>query len=699
MAKVDVRRDGEVAVLTLSNPPVNALAHGVRGGLQKAVAEAVADPAVKAIVVTGEGRAFSAGADIAEFKAGMKEPGLPEVIDALEASPKPVVAAINGLALGGGLEVALGCHYRVAGKGVSQLGLPEVKIGILPGAGGTQRLPRVIGVEAALDMIVSGNATTAASAARVGLVDRIADADVVAAAVALARELIRDGRGSRPTSAKVIDPKSVPADAFDKRLAAVARHPSGPLAARSCIAAVKAAVGGDYRTGAAREHELFAELAASPYAQALQYAFFAERRAADIPDIGAEVKAREIRTVGVLGAGTMGAGIALCFLGAGLPVTIIEENQAALDKGVARIKGTIDTQVARKRMTVDDAVARMALLRPSLDFAALSTADLIVEAVFESLALKKMMFAKLDGLAKTGAVLATNTSTLDVDAIAAATRRPGDVVGMHFFSPANIMRLLEVVRGKATAKDALATAMAVAKRIGKVGVVAGNCFGFIGNRMVEEYLEEVQAMLLEGATPAEIDGALEAWGFAMGPNAMMDLAGIDVGYRIRREHKLSDERRRLYKVTDAICELGRHGQKTGKGYYLYDKNRKRTPDPDIVALFEAEAGAQGIERRTIPREEIVLRCLLRLINEGTRLVDEKIALRPSDIDTIYLNGYGFPAWRGGPMWQAEHGLGLKACYERMKIYEKQYGPRWAPSAAFERAAQAASAGAKPTAAP
>jgi len=688
MAKVDVSRDGEVLIARLSNPPVNALAHGVRMGLLSAVETAAADPAVKAIVVTGEGRAFSAGADIAEFKSGLKEPGLGAVIDALEATPKPVVAAVNGLALGGGLEVALGCHYRVVHRSVTQLGLPEVKIGILPGAGGTQRLPRVIGVEAALDMIVSGNPIGAEAALKAGLADRLTDGDVVAAAVAFARELLAAGQGPRPTSAKTIAPEGVPAGLFGKKRAGLARHPSGPLAARNCIAAVEAAVGSDYRTGVAREWQLFQELAASPYARALQYAFFAERKAADIPDIGPEIKPRPVASVGIIGAGTMGSGISLAFLNAGLPVTLVETSQAALDRGLARIRETIESNVKRGRISAEDGKVRLDRLKPTLAFADLAAADLIIEAVFEKLALKKEIFAKLDGIAKAGAVLASNTSTLDVDQIAAATRRPGDVLGMHFFSPANIMRLLEVVRGKATAKDTLATAMAVAKRIGKVGVVSSVCFGFIGNRMLEEYLEEVQAMMLEGASPADIDGALEGWGLAMGPNAMMDLAGIDVGYLIRREHEISEERARLYRATDRISEMGRHGQKTGAGYYIYGTDRKRTPDPAIEAIFREEAAKLGIPpRNTKPSaDEIVERCLLRLINEGAKILDEGIALRASDIDTIYLTGYGFPAWRGGPMWHAENIIGLKTAAERIRAYDKQYGPRWRIAPLLERLA-------------
>lgn len=685
MAKVEVESRGDVVVLRLSNPPVNALAHGVRSGLQAALRAANADPAVKAIVVTGEGRAFSAGADIAEFRAGLKEPGLPAVIDEMEASPKPVVAAVNGLALGGGLEVALGCHYRVVARSVGQLGLPEVKIGILPGAGGTQRLPRVIGVEAALDMIVSGNPINAAAAEKAGLADAVVDGDVVAAAVDFARQLVASGRGPRPVSAKVIERASVPGDLFDKKRASLGKHPSGPMAAKNCIAAVEAAVGSDYKSGVAREKALFAELAASPYAKALQYAFFAERKAADIPDIGKDVVPRKVEVIGILGAGTMGVGISLAFLQAGLPVTVVETKQEALDRGLQRIRETIEGNVKRGRLTQPAADKILAGLKGSLDLADLKAADFIVEAVFENMAVKKEVFQKLDAIAKPGAVLASNTSTLDVDQIAAVTKRPEDVLGTHFFSPANIMRLLEVVRGAKTARDALATAMTLAKRINKVGVVAGVCFGFIGNRMVEAYLEEVQAMLLEGASPADIDGALEAWGLAMGPNAMMDLAGIDVGWRIRQEHALTDERRRLYRVTDRIAEMGRYGQKTGAGYYKYE-GRTRIPDPAVVAMFEEEARAQKINRRTLPPEEIVERCLLRLANEGAQLLAEGIALRASDIDTIYLTGYGFPAWRGGPMWQIENAIGLKETAAKVRGYEAKYGPRWTLAPLIERLA-------------
>ncbi len=684
---VSATRDGAIAVIRIDNPPVNALSQPVRSGLVEAFAAANADADVKAIVLTGTGKAFSAGADITEFAKGRSGPPLYEVINTIEASPKPVVAAINGLSLGGGFEIPLGCHYRVASKAVKQLGLPEVKIGIIPGAGGTQRLPRVIGVDAALDMITSGAPMDATKALALGAVDAVVDGDVVAGAVAFANDLIAKGAGPRRTSALTIDMSKVAPDAFDKRRAALARHPSGPVAARACIDAVEAATTMNFADGMKRELELIMEAMGTPYAKALQYAFFAERQAGNIPGIGAGVKTREIKSVGVLGAGTMGTGITLAFLQAGIPVTIVEMKQEPLDKGVARIRETIEVNVKRGRMTAEQAASVAQGLTPSLDMNAFAGVDLVIEAVFESMAIKKDVFGKLDAICKPGAILASNTSTLDIDEIAASTKRPQDVLGLHFFSPANIMRLLEIVRGKATADDALATAMALSKRINKVGVVSGVCFGFIGNRMLESYGEEVQAMLLEGANVVDVDKALEGWGWAMGPLAVMDLAGIDVGWRIRKEHAISDERRRLYRVTDAIADAGKFGQKTGAGYYKYGADRKRVEDPAVTAMFRAEAAKQGIEPRNgIPAEELIERTLLRLVNTGAEVLDEGIAMRASDIDTIYLNGYGFLAWRGGPMWQADN-MGLDKVSERIKFYENKYGERWKIAPLIEKLAK------------
>ncbi len=686
-AQVITERRGAVLVARMDHPPVNALAIGLRTGLVEAIKQAEADPSVKAVVITGHGRAFSAGADITEFAKGRHEPALWKVINLIEQCSKPVVAAMNGLALGGGLETALGCHYRVASADAKQFGLPEVKIGIVPGAGGTQRLPRLIGFEGALDMIVSGNPVDAKKAHALGLVDKLSTGDVVADAVAFAEDLIAQGKGPRRVSEIAVDPSKIPADLFAARRAAVARHPSGPLAPVKCIEAVEAAVTNAFPRGQELELAAIGACMGGPYARALQYAFFAERQAANIADIGPEVKPRNVTSVGVIGAGTMGQGISLAFLLAGFKVTIVETTQEALDRGLGKIKETIAGQVKRGRMSEAQAAAVAANMASGTDLSSLKDADLVIEAVFENMAVKKEVFGKLDAICKQGAVLASNTSTLDVDEIAASTKRPEDVIGLHFFSPANIMRLLEIVRGAKTSKEVLATAMAVAKKIGKVGVVSGVCFGFIGNRMVEAYMEEVQAMLMEGATPADIDGAFEKWGFAMGPLAVMDLAGMDVGWRIRKEHAIPEERRNLYKVTDALVESGRHGQKTGAGIYIYGSDRKRTADPKVVEMFKAEAAKQGVvQRNGISADEIVERGILRLINTGAEILEEGIAQRASDIDTIYLNGYGFLAWRGGPMWQADE-MGLAKVAEKIRAYEAKYGKRWALAPLIDRLAK------------
>jgi 3-hydroxyacyl-CoA dehydrogenase len=682
VAIVETHKQGDVAVIRMDNPPVNALGHALRVGLEKAFAEANGDAGVKAIVLTGTGKFFSAGADITEFKGEMKEPFLPALIDTIEKSAKPVVAAVNGTALGGGLELALGCHYRVSTKDVRQLGLPEIKLGIIPGAGGTQRLPRAIGAEQALQLITTGAFIDATKGAAAGLIDKLADGDVVAAAVAFAKEQV--GKPPRRIGETKID--KVPAGLFEKARGSLGRHPSGPIAPKAAIDAVEAATTMPLAEGNAKERALFREAAASPYARALQYAFFAERQAANLPGIGPDTKLRDIKTVGILGAGTMGTGIGLAFLNAGYPLTIVETTQEALDKGVARVKDTLEANVKRGRATEAQAADRFARLTPSLNLEDLGASDLIIEAVFENMALKKEIFAKLDRIAKPGAIIATNTSTLDVDEIAAQTKRPQDVVGLHFFSPANIMRLLEIVRADKTAPDVMATSMAVAKKIGKVGVQAGVCDGFVGNRMLASYGGEVQAMTLEGAMPHEIDGALETWGMAMGPLAVSDLAGLDVGYRIRKERKLTGEAAQFARVADKIVEMGRLGQKTGAGYYKYDANRKRQNDPEIEALIRAEGEALQIKQRSIPADEIVERSLLRLANEGAKILQEGIALRASDIDTMYLNGYGFPAWRGGPMWQVDNVIGMKKAAERIKAYEAKYGSRWKIAPLIEKLA-------------
>jgi 3-hydroxyacyl-CoA dehydrogenase len=680
---VTSEKQGEIAVIRMNNPPVNALGHALRVGLEKAFNEASADAGVKAIVLTGTGKFFSAGADITEFKGEMKAPFLPELIDHIEQSAKPVVAAVNGTALGGGLELALGCHYRVAGSDVKQLGLPEIKLGIIPGAGGTQRLPRAIGPEQALQLITTGTFIDAKKGAAAGLIDKVADGDVVAAAIEFAKGQV--GKPVRRIGEVKIDTAALPAGLFEKARGSTARHPSGPIAPKCAIDAVEAAVTLPLAEGNAKERALFREAAASPYARALQYAFFAERQAANLPGIGADTKLRDVKSLGVLGAGTMGTGITLAFLNAGFPVTIVETTQEALDKGVARIKDTLAQNVKRGRISEKQATERFAALTPSLKMEDFADKDLVIEAVFENMALKKEIFTKLDKIAKSGAILASNTSTLDVNEIAAVTKRPQDVLGLHFFSPANIMRLLEIVRADKTGADVMATSMAIAKKIGKVGVQAGVCDGFVGNRMLASYGNEVQAMNLEGAMPQEIDGALEAWGMAMGPLAVSDLAGLDVGYRIRKERKLTGEAAQFARVPDKIVEMGRLGQKTSAGYYKYDENRKRIVDPEIEALIKAEAEALQIKQRHIPAEEIVERCLLRLANEGAKILEEGIALRASDCDVMYMNGYGFPAWRGGPMWQADN-MGLKVVAEKIKAYEAKYGPRWKCARLIEKLA-------------
>jgi 3-hydroxyacyl-CoA dehydrogenase len=687
VSAVEIEHEGAIAVVRLNNPPVNALSQAVRIALQDSIAELTSDHSVRAIIITGNGRAFSAGADITEFTAPAKKPLLPEVINALEATPKPIVAAINGLALGGGLELVLGCHYRVAARGVRQLGLPEVKLGIVPGAGGTQRLPRLIGVEKALQLIVSGVPIDAEEALGVGLLDRLVDADVTAAAIGYANELLQAAKGPRRVSERNVDAATSAAEIFAKTRAGLRRHPSGPMAAKLCVDAVELSLSPmPVLRAMEKERELHREAAQTPYAKALQHAFFAERKAANIPGLRLDEGRRNIKSIGIVGAGTMGVGIALAFLNAGYQVTIVETARDALDAGVSRVTKTLESSVKRRRLTSEQAQARMGALVPSLELASLANVDLAIEAVFESMTIKQELFGKLDQIVKPGAILASNTSTLNIDALAAVTQRPQDVLGLHFFSPANIMRLLEIVRGAKTAQDVVATAIALSKHIGKVGVVSGVCFGFIGNRMLEAYLEEAQAMLLEGATPTEIDSALESWGMAMGPLAVMDLAGIDVGWRIRKEHTISPEHRKLYRVTDAIAEQGRFGQKTGAGYYRYSGDRKRELDPAVVDMFHDEAERQGIVRRKdIVADEIVERCLLRLINSGAQVLDEGIAIRASDIDTVYLNGYGFPAWRGGPMWQADF-MGLSKVAERTNAYAAKHGARWTIAPLIERLA-------------
>ncbi|RQR51055.1 3-hydroxyacyl-CoA dehydrogenase [Burkholderia sp. Bp9140] len=646
-------RDG-VAVITLNNPPVNGLGLSTRQGVMDALERAAQDPSVTAIVLTGAGRAFSGGADITEFNTpkAQQEPTLHTVIRAVEASAKPVVAALHSVVMGGGLELALGAHYRVAAPG-AQVALPEVKLGLLPGAGGTQRLPRAVGLETALNMIVSGAPVPSEQLANSGLFDEMADGDLLDAAVVFARKAgARNGPHPRVRDRKIVHENAAGFIQF-ARNSARAAAPNFP-APHKCIDAIEAGVLNGFDKGSVAERDGFVALMMTPESRALRHAFFGERAASKIPDVPADTPVREIRRVGVIGAGTMGGGIAMNFINAGLPVTLLETKQDALDRGLATIRKNYDAQVKKGKLTQQKLDARMALITPTLSYDDLKEADLIVEAVFEELGVKEQVFGQLDAVAKPGAILASNTSTLDVDRIAAFTKRPQDVVGMHFFSPANVMKLLEVVRGAQTAKDVLATVMAVAKKIRKTAVVSGVCDGFIGNRMIEQYIRQALFMLEEGALPAQVDRAIEKFGFAMGPFRMSDLAGNDIGWAIRKRRYVEKPDLQYSRIADRLCEQGRFGQKTGGGWYDYvPGERKAKPSALVDEMAVAYSKERGVERRKIGDDEIVERLVFALVNEGAKILEEKIASKASDIDMVYLTGYGFPLWRGGPMLYAD----------------------------------------------
>ena len=647
---------GPVAVITLDNPPVNGLGletrRAVAAGLQRAQHEA----AVQAIVIAGAGQAFSAGADIREFGSSLAaaEPSLSSLIGLVEASAKPVLAAMHSVAMGGGLELALGCHYRVATRD-TRVALPEVRLGLLPGAGGTQRLPRALGVEKALDMIVGGEPVQASALAALPgqkLFDRLVDGEVLGAALSLAAEVA--GRRPLPLLRR-LSAGHPGADACLQsardRLQATARHLPAPL---QCVEAVAASVGHSFDEGLRTEREAFALLMASDESRALRHRFLAERAAAKLPDVPAGTPVRPLAEVAVIGAGTMGSGIAMTFLNAGLPVTLLETTQQALDKGLAVIRGNYEAQLAKGRLGPDQLARRMGLLRATLRYEDLKDADLAIEAVFEDMAVKEQVFRALDEVVKPGAILASNTSTLDLDRIAAFTRRPQDVVGLHFFSPAQVMRLLEVVRGARTAADVLATAMALGRTIGKTCVVSRVCDGFIGNRMLEQYSRQAGLLLDEGASPQQIDRAAESFGLAMGPFRMGDLAGNDIGWAIRQRRRRERPGPHHGRAADLLCELGRFGQKTGAGWYDYEPGRREAlPSAVVAALLERHRAALGIVPRAIGDEEIVQRLVYALVNEGARILEEGIAARASDIDVVYLAGYGFPAHRGGPMHYAD----------------------------------------------
>jgi 3-hydroxyacyl-CoA dehydrogenase len=675
-AVTDLSLDGDVAVITVNSPPVNALSNLVRKGLWDAFQQAYDGPA-KSIVLICAGRTFIAGADISEFGKAMTEPLLPQLLEHVEASPKPVIVAIHGTALGGGLETALSANYRVAVPS-AKLGLPEVNLGLLPGAGGTQRLPRIVGVEKALDMITSGKPIGAAEAASVGLVDELApEGQLREAAVAFANKVVAEGRPLRRVrdlDDKLAAVRGKP-EVFEAFRKANARKFRGFPAPEAAIQAVQAAVDKPFEEGVAVERQKFMELIFSPESAAQRYYFFAERAASKIPDVPEDTKAREIKTVGIMGAGTMGGGIAMNFLNAGIPVTLVEMKQDALDRGLATIRSNYERTAKRGGMSTDDVEKRMGLITPTLSMDDLATVDLVVEAVFERMDIKKDVFGKLDAICKPGAILASNTSYLDINEIAAATKRPGDVVGLHFFSPANVMRLLEIVRGDATEKDAIATAMKLAKTIGKVAVLVGVAYGFVGNRLLAQRTREAQKLILEGPMPWDVDRVIYDFGLPMGPFAMADLAGLDLGWV--KEESASRT------VREVLCEMDRRGQKTCAGFYDYDAERKPSPSPvteKVIKDFMAKTGAVA---RDVSDQEILERCLYPMVNEGAKILEEGKAIRASDIDVVWVNGYGWPTYRGGPMYWADQ-VGLDKILARLKEFHATLGDDFKPAPLLEK---------------
>jgi 3-hydroxyacyl-CoA dehydrogenase len=671
---------GSTAVITLNNPPVNGLGFKTRAAIVDGVVKAEADPAIKAIVITGHGKAFSGGADIKEFNtpAASAEPSLNTVIRVLDDAKKPIVAAIHSVAMGGGLELAMGCHFRVAQKG-SQIALPEVKLGVLPGAGGTQRLPRLIGAEAALNMIVSGNTVLAEKLAATALFDEVVDADVLEAALKFADSVVSNNTPlKRARDIKMDVPSAEGFFGFaHNTVAAIAKNYPAPL---KCVEAVEASATKKFDEGMRIEREAFMWLVQTPESKALRHAFFGERAAGKIADIPEGTPTRKIERVAVIGAGTMGGGIAMNFLNAGIPVIVLEMKQEALDRGVGVVRKNYENSAKKGKLTEAKLNERMGLLSTTLSYDDIKDADLVIEAVFEEIGVKEIVFKKLDEVMKKGAILASNTSTLDVDKIASFTKRPEDVVGLHFFSPANVMKLLEVVRGAKTSKEVLATVMQVAKKIKKTGVVSGVCDGFIGNRMIEQYSRQAGFLIEEGALPQQVDKAVEKFGFAMGPFRMGDLAGNDIGWAIRKRRYVDKPNITYSKTADLLCELGRFGQKTGAGWYDY-KPGDRTPYPSKVVddMVIKQSKDLGIERRKISDEEIVERLVYALVNEGAYILEEGIAQRASDIDMVYLTGYGFPLYRGGPMFYADT-VGLPNVLRAIEKYSHGLqGSAWKPA--------------------
>ncbi len=672
-------RDG-VAVITLQSPPVNGLGCAVRSSLQAALEAATADDAVSALVVTGAGKMFSGGADIREFGQSPPPgtPQLPTVIDAIEASEKPVVAAIHGFALGGGLELALGCHVRVAAAG-TRVALPEVTLGIVPGAGGTQRLPRLIGVPAALEVIVGGSMVPAARARTLGILDDVVEGDVVDAAVTQARRMVNERmplRRASGTDDRVAETRGKPEvfDAFKKKMARRARGFEAPYA---CVECIEAAANLPYAEGTAKEREVFVKLLASDQSKAQRHAFFAERQVAKIADVPKDTPSRPVKTAAVIGCGTMGGGIAMNFANAGIPVTVFEVSQAALDKGLGIIGQNYAATVSKGRLSQEDMNTRLGLISNTVSYDDLSDADVVIEAVFEDMALKREVFGQLDAACKPEAILATNTSTLDVDEIASATSRPDKVIGTHFFSPANVMKLMENVRGAQSSAETIATIMKLSKTIGKIGVLVGICDGFVGNRMLYAYRRQADFLLEEGALPDQIDKVIYDFGMPMGPYAMGDLAGLDVGWRIRQRQAATRPAHLRYStVADRVCELGRFGQKTNAGWFRYEPgSRTPIPDPVVNELVLQVSADNGFRRREVSDQEILERCMYPLVNEGAKILEEGLAQRASDIDVVWMYGYGFPRYRGGPMFWADL-VGLGTIYDMMRRLHDEHGDYW-----------------------
>ncbi len=678
-----------IAVITIDNPPVNAMSAAVRKGCWEALDRLAADDTARAAVLICAGRTFIAGADITEFDKPIVDPWLPDVVEKFEASEKPVVAAIHGTALGGGLETAMGCHYRCA-LPTARVGLPEVHLGLLPGATGTQRLPRLSGARKALEMMTSGRQVGAAEALESGIIEKIVEGDLRAGAIAWARELLDGGAPlKRVSQLEIHDAADMDDEFYAEYEQQLARKARGFFAPFQIVKCVRAAVNESYSDAFRTERRLFDECKESTHSQAQRHLFFAEREVAKIPDVPKTTPVRDINSVAVIGAGTMGGGIAMNFVNAGIPVTVLEVDQAGLERGLGVIRKNYGVAVDKGRMTEAQLEQAMGMITPTTDYAGVAGADLVIEAVFENMEIKKQVFTKLDGVCKQGAILASNTSSLDLNEIAVVTKRPGDVIGMHFFAPANIMKLLEIVRGEQTAADVIATAMATAKKIRKVGVLVGVCFGFVGNRMFFPYIREAQLMMLEGIPPERVDRVAYDWGMAMGPHAVMDLSGLDVFYKLNNEWRERPDDPVYCRMINVLTEMGRQGQKTGAGTYRYE-GRKAVPDPEVMEIARREAQALGVRQIEVSDEEIIERLLYSMINEGARVLEEGIAIRPGDIDVIFVNGYGMPRYRGGPMKYADM-AGIDNVLAAVEKYRARYGDLWwTPAPLLEQLARSGS---------